>query len=239
MRRIGQAFSNVYNYMRRHKLKFGYEPKYPSLEVVVRQDETGTVSNSFYKPLKTGTDKQTYLTKLPVGNPTPNENKTSAFKVKQLTPHYNETTKLIVDDSAPSPNVVTELTPIQLEGEDTTPIQLTRAEGQERPPPPGLLILGTTQYDDDEADPSGKYDDDLSGKCLIIEGKFKSPKKDTAPIINSHISDTASNSHKSLTDLLKSNHTPILIQTLTQSLGPSHTNLKRFRSHTSHTKVLY
>ena len=79
------------------------------------------------------------------------------------------------------------------------------------PPPPRLLILGTTQYDDDEADPSGKYDDDLFGKCLIIEGKFKSPKEDTAPIINSHISDIASNSHKSLTTDtdLKTNNNPI------------------------------
>ena len=60
-----------------------------------------------------------------------------------------------------------------------------------------------TQYDDD--------DDDLFGKCLIIEGKFKSPKEDTVPITNSHISDTASNSHKSLTTDtdLKTNNNPI------------------------------
>ena len=57
--------------------------------------------------------------------------------------------------------------------------------------PPGSLSLGTTQYGDD--------DDDLSGKCSDAEGKFKSPKEDTVPIINSHISDTASNSYKSLT----------------------------------------
>ena len=67
--------------------------------------ETGTVSNSFYKPLKTGTDTQTYLNKLSVENPTPNENKTNAFKVKQLTPNHNKTTKLVVDDSAPNKTV--------------------------------------------------------------------------------------------------------------------------------------
>ena len=128
-----------------------------------------------------------------------------------MTPLYNETTKLTVndsalnpnnvddsapnqtdvDDSAPNQTVVTELTPIQLEVEDLTLIPLTGAEGRDMPPPPGSLILGTTQYDDD--------DDDLSGKCLNVEGKFKSPKEDTVPVTNSHTSDTASNSHKSLT----------------------------------------
>ena len=43
MRRIGQSVSEAYNYMRRHKLKFGYGPKYLSLEVVVRPAEPGTV----------------------------------------------------------------------------------------------------------------------------------------------------------------------------------------------------
>ena len=105
MMRIGQAFSE-YNCMRRHQLKFGYGPKYPSLEVVVRPDEPGTAPNSYYKTLKTGTDTQTYLNKLSAENPTPNENKTNAFKVKQLTPHHNETTKLIVDDSAPNQTLV-------------------------------------------------------------------------------------------------------------------------------------
>ena len=78
--------------------------------------------------------------------------------------------------------------------------------------PQALPILGTTQYDDDEANPSGKYDDALPGKCLIIEGKFTSPKRDTDPIINSHISDTASNSHKSFTADTdrKTNNNPII-----------------------------
>ena len=58
------------------------------------------------------------------------------------------------------------------------------------PLPPALLILGTTQYDDD--------DDDLCGKCLNVKGKFKSPTSDTVSIINSHISDTTSNSYESL-----------------------------------------
>ena len=51
MRRIGQAFSE-YNCMLRHQLKFGYGPKYPSLEVVVKPVETGTDPNSYYNPLK-------------------------------------------------------------------------------------------------------------------------------------------------------------------------------------------
>ena len=47
------------------------------------------------------------------------------------------------------------------------------------PLPSALLILGTTQYDDD--------DDDLCGKCLNVKGKFKSPTSDTVSIINSNI----------------------------------------------------
>ena len=93
MRRIiGQAFSE-YNYMRRHQLKFGYGPKYPSLKVVVKPVETGTDPNSYYKPLKTGTDTTTYLIELQVGDPTLNKNKTNALKVKQQIMHQNKTKK--------------------------------------------------------------------------------------------------------------------------------------------------
>ena len=97
------------------------------------------------------------------------------------------------------------LTPIQIKVTEQTPLYTSDTKGPEATTDAKTLpgILGTAQYDDDEADPSGKYDDGLSGKCLNIEGKFKgkfkSPKADTAPITNSHTSDTASNSHKSLT----------------------------------------
>ena len=56
MKRIGQTFSDAYNYMRKHQLKFGYGPKYLSLEVVVKPDEPGAVSNNCHKTLKTETD---------------------------------------------------------------------------------------------------------------------------------------------------------------------------------------
>ena len=207
------------------------------MEVVVKPGETGTVSNSYYKTLKTGTDTQNYLNKLPVGNPTPNENKTSAFKVKQLTPSHNKTTKLVVDESAPSQNKVRELTPIQIEVRELTPVQPTGAEGPERPPPPGLLILGTTQYDDD--------DDALFGRCLNVEGKFKdkfkSPNADTVPITNSHISDTASNSYKSLTadTDLKTNNNPIngLITYKPKTLPLAHKSNQSLILDTDYTKT--
>ena len=141
MRRIGQTFSDVYNYMRRHQLKFGYGPKYPSLEVVVKPVETSAPPKTYYKPLKTGTDTKTYLNKLKVGDSTLNKYKTSALKVKQLTPHHNENTKLVVDDSAPNPKVVAELTPIQIEVGDTTMKVPIGTLGSELPPPPGSLIF--------------------------------------------------------------------------------------------------
>ena len=190
MRRIGQAFSE-YNCMRRHQLKFGYEPKYPSLEVVARPDETGTVSNSYYKTLKTGTDTQTYPNKLPVVNPTPSENKASVLKVKQLTPIQNEVTEL-----TPIQNEVTELTPIQNKVRKLTPMCLKVRDM--------TLVYASDTYGP-EATTGGET---LLGLLVL---PHKSPNADTVPITNSHISDTASNSHKSLTTDtdINTNNTPI------------------------------
>ena len=117
------------------------------------------------------------------------------------------------------------MTPIQIEVRELAPVQPTGAEGPERPPPPGLLILETTQCDD--------KDDDLSGKCLMVEGKFKSPKADTVLITNSHITDTPSNSYKSLTTEtdLKTNNKPIN--------GLITYKPKTLPLHTSQIKVLY
>ena len=280
MRRIGQTFSDVCNYMRRHKLKFGYGLKYPSLKVVVRPDEPGTVSNNYHKTLKTGTDvpnsylktlktgtdvsdsycktlktgtdTQTYLNKLPVVSPTPNENKTNTFKVKQLTPSQNK---------------VRELTPMRIKVRKLIPVYTSDTEGRDMPPPLGMLILGTTQYDDDEANPSGKYDDAFSGECLVIEGKFnrsnantdsiitinsnvnadsnedKSPEADTDPIINSHITDTASNSYKSLTadTDLNTNNNPIngLITYKPKTLPLAHKSNQSLIIDTNYTKTHY
>ena len=69
MRCIGQVPTEDNN-MRRPQLKFGYGPKYPSLEVVVKPVETGTDPNICYKPLKTGTELKTYLNLSQDGDPT-------------------------------------------------------------------------------------------------------------------------------------------------------------------------
>ena len=232
MKRICRTFSDAYNYMRRHQLKFGYGPKYLSLEVAVRPAEPGTVSNSCHKTLKTGTDTQIYLNKVSVENQTPNENKTNTFKVKQLTPIQNEVTEL-----TPMQNEVTELTPIQINVRELTPLYTSDTEGPEATTDSGLLILGTTQYDDDEADPSGK--------CQLVEGKFKgkfkSPNADTVPITNSHISDTASNSHKSLTadSDFNTNNNPIngLITFKPKTLPLAHTSNQSLITYTDYTKT--
>ena len=220
MKRIGQTFSDVYNYMRRHKLKFGYGPKYLSLEVVVRPAEPGTVSNSYHKTLKTGTDTQTYLNKLPVVNPTPNENKTNTFKVKQLTPIQNEVRELTpiqnkVRELTPIQNEVTKLTPMQIKVTEQTPLYTGDPEGPERPPT-------ATSNEAPE---------------LIL----KSPNADTVPITKSHISDTAPNSHKSLTadtDLI-TNYNPIngLSKYKPKTLPLAHKSNQSLISDTDYSKI--
>ena len=89
-----------------------------------------------------------------------------------MTPIQSEVTEL-----SPIQNGVRKLSPIQNEVRELTALYTGGAEGPERPPIAAKLL----------------------GKCLGDEGKFKSPKEDTVPITSSHIFDTASNSHKSLT----------------------------------------
>ena len=100
------------------------------------------------------------------------------------------------------------------------------------------------QYDDD--------DNDDSGKCLMVEGKFKgkfkSPKADTVSITNSHITDTASNSYKSLTTDtdLKTTNNPIngLITHKPKTLPLAHKSnqsliIDNDSTKTHHTKSCY
>ena len=183
--------------MRRHKLKFGYGPKYLSLEVVVRPDEPGTVSNSYHKTLKTGTDTQTYPNKLPVVSPTPNKNKTSISKVKQLTPIQNEVREL-----TPIQNKVRELTPIQIKVRELTLLYTSDTEGLEATTDAKTLPLAHT------SNQSLTADTDLNTNNNPINGPITYKPK-TLPL--------AHKSHQSLisdTDYSKNHNTKPMYFTL-------------------------
>ena len=105
---------------------------------------------------------------------------TGTNEVREFTPIQTEVREL-----TPIQTEVRELTPMRLKVRDMTPLYAGDTygpRGDHRPQV--LLILGTTQYDDD-----------LSGKCSDVEGKFKgkfrSPNTDTVPITNSQTIDTA------------------------------------------------
>ena len=211
MRRIGQTFSEAYNYMRRHQLKFGYGPNYLSLEVVVRPDEPGTAlitrpnaasdlfNTDITRPNAASDLFNTDITRPNAASDLSNTNITRPNAASDLintditrpnaaSDLINTTNTFKVKQLTPIPNEVRELTLMGNEVTKQTPLYTGDTHGPRGDHcPSALLILGTTQYDDG-----------LSGKCSDVEGKFRSPNADTVPITNSHTSDTASNSYRSL-----------------------------------------
>ena len=137
-----------------------------------------------------------------------------------MTPIQNEVREL-----TPIQNEVRELTPMCLKVRELTPLYTGNPEGPERPPThlksitsnkatelipiqnevKQLTPLHTSDTEGPEATTGAKT---LLGLLVL---PHKSPNADTAPITNSHMSDTASNTYKSLTadTDLNTNNNPI------------------------------